>query len=57
MDNVVVVVLVVVIVGVVVVDVDVLVVEDFCVTWRVSVLFLGLGGGVMRMEGLRVPSS
>ena len=49
MDNVVVV--VVVVVGVVVV------VEDFCVTWRVSVLFLGRRGGVMRMEGLRVPSS
>ena len=55
MDNVVVVVVVVVVV--IIVDVDVLVVEDFCVTWRVSVLFLGLGGGVMRMEGLRVPSS
>ena len=51
MDN------IVVVVVVVVVGVSVLVVEDFCVTWRVSVLFLGLGGGVMRMEGLRVPSS
>ena len=51
------VVVVVVVVGVSVLVVDVLVVEDFCVTWRVSVLFLGLGGGVMRMEGLRVPSS
>ena len=50
MDNVVVVV-VVVVVG------DVVVFEDFCVTRRVSVLFLGRRGGVMRMEGLRVPSS
>ena len=53
MDNVVVVGGVVVIIVVV----DVLVVEDFCITWIVSVLFLGRRGGVMRMEGLRVPSS
>ena len=46
-----------VVVVVVVVGVSVLVVEDFCVTWRESVLFLGRRGGVMRMEGLRVPSS
>ena len=50
-DNVVVVVVIdIVVVGVV----DV---EDFCEARRVSVLFLGRRGGVMRMEGLRVPSS
>ena len=51
------VVVVAVVVVIIIVVVAVLVVEDFCVTWRVSVLFLGRRGGVMRMEGLRVPSS
>lgn len=49
--------IVVVVVVIDIVVVGVVDVEDFCEARRVSVLFLGRRGGVMRMEGLRVPSS